>query len=404
MSELSVLDFLAVGNTTANEDLSFQAAIRSLREGGRLHVPRGVFTLRQPLVLPSGARLTGDGLAESVLRFAGNGPGIIINGTADVGLEHLRFDGTNMQVGQPIIQIRGPAYRTLIADCWFENAGSWAIDAQSVASNALPGSAPVTGTGWTNIRDSYFYGSRVGAVLCVGNFLRIDGCVLDNGAIPGPSGYGIYAQDVADLMLTRSDVTRFAVAMQVIATAGSSGGNAVKISDSNLDNSHYGLLVGYNVDTSTPVIGASNRPGEMVNNVQVRGSWVGSCDWNVIVNSCDRFVISECTIVNGGGNGVTLAGRAFRGLIDGNFITGNGRGSNLYAGIYVGASASHLMIKDNTIGANLNDFGVQVVGVSIQNTLGAPVVVADNIITAAQPIIHNGESAARVYSSNLVAA
>lgn len=91
---------------TVLENQNIQTAIDeiSARGGGTVQLTSGTYTLTSNLTIPSGVRLVGSGIENTILEFSGASYGVVIEGTAstdvtNVGVSEMTIQNSNNQGG-----------------------------------------------------------------------------------------------------------------------------------------------------------------------------------------------------------------------------------------------------------------------------------------------------------------
>jgi hypothetical protein len=370
---VSVEDFGAFGNDTANDTAAIQAAITSLSSGGTVYFPAGTYKCDGVLTISNAnVRLQGVGREGAKLRFTtiGTNTNAITISANNVTISGLTIQGP--QAGTYVANANGiygngssgsRLSRIRIEDCEIYNFGSYGIELDFCDNTAVCNNY---------IHDIGYAGFHLRS----GITSLIDGNVVDN-ITPGTSGnmYGITVSHTSTgynvglpanekaatnhfcigVNITNNEVTR--VAWEGIDAH---GGFEINVSNNRLYACRQGIAVSSSSGDATNYAGWSNViRGNIVDARNKNGTTSGyeNAQYGINVNGFSnanqknnrRVIVSENIIwgkgiVSSSGSGAIQAFGVERGIISDNIIESWG-GTGIIA-----ATASTLSISGNMVG------------------------------------------------------
>ena len=370
---VSVKDFGAVGDNTANDTVAIQAAITSLSSGGTVYFPAGTYKCDGVLTISNAnVRLLGVGREGAKLRFTtiGSNTNAITISANNVTISGLAIQGP--QVGTYVVNANGiygngtsgtRRSRIRIEDCEIYNFGNYGIELDFCDN--------------TVVCNNYIHDIGYGGFhLRSGITSLIDGNVVDN-ITPGTSGnmYGITVSHTSTsynvglpanekaatnhfcigVNITNNEVSR--VAWEAIDAH---GGFEINVSNNRVYATRQGIAVSSSSGDATNYAGWSNViRGNIIDARNKDGTTSGyeNLQYGININGYSnatqknnrRVIVAENIIygkgiVSSSGSGAIQAYGVERGIISNNIIESWG-GTGIIAAV-----ASTLSISGNMIG------------------------------------------------------
>nr|WP_240956865.1 right-handed parallel beta-helix repeat-containing protein [Pseudopontixanthobacter vadosimaris] len=218
-AQLDIREFGARANDGNDDSAALKRALRQAQSGDSVRIPSGTFEIAQPVRMPSGVTLAGEGCGRSVLRRQGQKSGQIMflfDGADDVAVRGIEFDYAAAPEYYRAIGFRGRGSSAItIADnCFIERdfqggrGDRWAVELSAtqspsrnitVTNNEVRGNMQLTAGGGAGllgatIRDNRIVGARANgiAISTLSHTARFSDVTIADNIIETSSAIGIF--------------------------------------------------------------------------------------------------------------------------------------------------------------------------------------------------------------------